>query len=294
MPETPQTIDLLSPSTVFVNRLPDMTGVVERLFRHFRSLLFQEFRYNLQAVDERFSIVSHDEYLGSRNGYNLYGILNIPSIKGRSLIILEGALLAALVDDLFGADRPTPPELEGPQISLMETRIGRHIMDMLVTALEVAFQQYFEAKGEVVRIEGFSTLATVADANEPFCVISGALRLPTGGGTVSIGTPYRGLEVYREVLGSPIGAQAEKEAQSQWTDRAAAAIDDVPVEIGFEIGSVLMSAGAMAALAVGDVLPLTLHRSARAVVGDASIGPITYGAVGPNYGVYFGNDHEEQ
>lgn len=294
MPETPEKIDLLTPSTVFVNRLPDLTAVVERMFRHFRTLLFQEFRYNLQAVEGRYGIVSHDEYLGGRNGYNLYGILNISAIKGRSLIILEGALLAALVDDLFGADRPTPPELDQPQISIMETRIGRRLMDMLVTSLNVAFQQYFEANAEILRTEGFAALASVGDAAEPFCVISGALSLATGGGTIAIGIPYRGLEAHREVLGAPIGAQAEKEAQSQWADRVAAAVDDVPIEIGFEIGTVPMSAGAIAALAVGDVLPLTLHRSARAVVGDTSVGPITYGAVGSNYGVYFGNDHEEQ
>ncbi|GHD98138.1 hypothetical protein U879_11715 [Defluviimonas sp. 20V17] len=294
MPETYQAIDLLHPETVFVNRLPDMTGVVERLFRHFRALLFQEFRYTLQSADGQFRILSHDEYLGNRPGYNLYGILALPPVKGLSLVILEGSLLAALVDELFGASAPAGPEQARGQISIMETRIGRRLVEMVVTSINVAFQQYFPVAAEIVRTEGFSALASVADAAEPFCVLSTTLGLSTGEGSVSIAIPYRGLEPFSEVLGAPMGGESQKEAHSQWIDRIAASIDTVPVEIAFEIGTTQLSAGALGALAEGDILPLALHRDARAIIGGAAVGTITYGAVGTNYGVYFANDQQEQ
>ncbi|MDA3888300.1 MAG: FliM/FliN family flagellar motor switch protein [Allgaiera sp.] len=294
MPETSHTIDLLKPETVFVNRLPDMTGVVERLFRHFRALLFQEFRYTLQSADGQFRILSHDEYLGNRPGYNLYGILALPPIKGLSLVILEGPLLAALVDELFGASAPAEPDQTRAQISIMESRIGRRLIEMIVTSVNVAFEQYFPIAAEIVRTEGFSALASVADAAEPFCVLSTTLSLSTGTGSVSIAIPYRGLEPFSEVLGAPMGGESQKEAHSQWVDRIAASIDNVPVEVAFEIGSIQLSAGALAALSEGDVLPLTLHHDARAIIGGAAVGTITYGADGANYGVYFGNDQQEQ
>ncbi|MEX1663281.1 FliM/FliN family flagellar motor switch protein [Thioclava sp. 15-R06ZXC-3] len=296
MPDTPEfePIDLINPTTVFVNRLPDMSGVVERLFRYFRTQLFQEFRFGVEIQEGKFQIVNHDAYLAPRDGYHLFAILNLSPIRGLSLVTLDGALLAALVDDLFGADAPAPEDKLQPQISNMEARIGRRLIEMIGPAISAAFQQYFVVQPEVVRTEGFAALASVGDAVEPFCKMSAQVSLPAGGGTISIAIPYRGLEPYREILGSPAGGQAELEARSRWTDHLSEAIEEVPVEIGFEIGTVSMSAGGLSALAVGDMLPLTFHRNARAVIGKTTIADISYGAVGPNYGVFFENDQQKK
>lgn len=289
MPEAAQftKIDLLNPETVFVNRLPDMTVVQERLFRHFKTLLFQEFRRNVDSTDDVFHIVSHDEYLSHRGGCNLYGIMNIAPIKGLSLVTIDGHLLAAVVDDIFGADAPAPLDSGRNELSRMENRIGKRLMNMMVASVSTAFQQYFEVSAEIVRTEGFSALASVGDAAEPFCAMSTKLSLPTGAGTLSIAMPYRGLEPFREILGSPMGGRGQQDASSLWADRIEAAVDNVPIEIAFEIGTVSLPARNLATLAVGDVLPLTFHRNARAMIGGTSIAEIRYGAVDLNYGVYF-------
>ncbi|TMV87228.1 hypothetical protein FGG78_18965 [Thioclava sp. BHET1] len=289
----PQPVDLLNPATQFVNRLPDMSGVLERLLRNFRTQLFQEFRLNVQTVDGKFDIISHDEYLTSRQSYCLYGVLNIAPIRGLSLVTIEGALLGALVDELFGASSPSPGEFEHAQISIMEARIGRRLIEMLGRALRTAFEQYVALQIEIIRTEGFAALATVGDAAEPFCTMTTRVGLTTGSGTISIALPYRGLEPFREILGSPAGGQAELEARSQWADRLADTVDGVPVEIGLEIGTITISARALADLAVGTVLPLSFHRNARAMIGDTPVAEIRYGAVGTTYGVSFSNDRQD-
>lgn len=292
MPDA-KAVDLLNPARQFVNRLPDMSGIVERLVRNFRTQLFQDFRLNAQSVEGEFDIITHDEYLTPRAGYQLFGILNIQPIRGLSLITIEGTLLAALVDELFGASAPASTALARPQISNMEARIGRRLIDMLGKALQAAFQQYFTIQVELVRTEGYAALATVGDAADPYCSMRARVALPTGEGAISLALPYRGLEPHREILGSPAGGQAEMEARSYWADRITEAIESVPVEVGFEIGIIALSARSLSTLGVGDVLPLTFHRNARAMIGGAPVATVRYGAVGQSYGVCFSHDQQD-
>jgi len=281
-------IDLINPETVFVNRLPDMMVVQERLFRHFKTRLFQEIRRNVQSTKDMFEISSHDEYLGHRDGCNLYGVLNIQPIKGFSLMTIEGSLLAALVDDLFGANAPPADGAPQPaEMSIMEKRIGRRLIDIMINSIDVAFRQYFTASTSVVRTEGFAALASVGDAGEPFCVMSAELTMPTGAGAISIAIPYRGMEPFREILGSPLGGLTHQDASSLWSSHVETAIDIVPIEIGFEIGAISISTSQLETLAVGDVLPLTFHRNARAMINQATLAEIAYGSVNSNYGVCF-------
>lgn len=288
MPEVFQIteVDLVNPQTFFVNRLPDMSVVQERLFRHFRNRIFQEFRRNVQSAADKYEIIKHDEYLAPRGGYNLYGVFNIHPIKGFALVTIEGELLAALVDDLFGAEGPSLNEKLAPtEISAMETRIGRRLMEIMADATAVALQQYFAVNATIIRTEGFAALASVGDATEPYCVLASELTLPTGSGGISIALPYRGLEPFSEILASPLGGQAHQDASSIWAMRAEMVAEGIPVEVAFEIGTVAVTTNQLATLAAGDTLPLTFHRKARAMAGEAVLAEVTYGSIESYYGV---------
>lgn len=294
-PPSPRIVDLINPGTLFVNRLPDMTTVMDRVFRHIKSRIFQEFRRDVELDDEWNEIATHDRYLGqwSRPGGQparaLFGVVNIEPLAGFSIITVGGEVLAALVDDLFGATEPgkalAPTSSE---ISAMETRIGSRLFKIVGDAVTNTFQQYFETRVSLVRTEGHAALATVSDAAEPFFVMGAKIGMPTGEGAISVAIPYRGLEPFAEILASPVGGQAQQGAASLWKARLSEAMDGVPVEVAFEVGSSSVSAAHLAALKVGDVLPLRLHENARVVAGGAQIAELeNYGGLDDKYGVLF-------
>lgn len=291
MPETEQSvkpIDLVHPEAVFVNRLPDLGVVQERVLRSFKTAIFQAMRVNLKTENEAYTVISHDDYLAEKSGdYALYGVLSLqPAVRGMALITVQGRLLSALVDDLFGAGNiPAETSPIRAEITLMEARIGECVIQMMADAIGMAFRQHFEVDATISRFESHPALASVGDATEPFCVMSATLALSTGSGLISIALPYRGLEPYRDVLSSPVNGLAQKGADIAWREQMEAALAEAPLHLGFEIGTVSINTSACAALEPGQILPLRLHRGVRAISGGSLLAEGRYGAIDDHYGV---------
>lgn len=263
-------IDLVSPSAIFVNRLPDMTAFRERFFRSCRTRVFQMLHRSVHVHDEKFDVVPHDEYLtGIHSGQCLYGITEVAPIRGLSLVTISRDLLSAIVDDLFGAgDLRIESDEEPGEISAMERRIGVKLIDAFAQALHDAFSPQLDLAPRVIRQESHTTLASVADAEELLCIMAGTLATVNGSGLVSVAIPYRGIEPYRVALSSGVSGTNQTEANPEWSDRLANVTDEIEMEVTIETGSITIPLRSLQALEVGDLLPLRIFRYARVISGD--------------------------
>lgn len=268
--ETLTRIDLVSPSATFVNRLPDMTAFRERFFRACRARIFQMLHRSVHVHDEKFDVVPHDDYLtGIHSGQCLYGITEVAPIRGLSLVTISRDLLAAIVDDLFGAgDIRIEPGDETGEISAMERRIGAKLIDTFAQALHDAFSPQLDLAPRVIRQESHTTLAAVADAEELLCVMAGNLATVNGSGLVSVAIPYRGIEPYRVVLSSGVTGLNQAESNPEWAARLASVTDEIEIEVIIETGDIKIPLRSLQALEVGDVLPLRVYQYARVISGD--------------------------
>lgn len=272
-------INLISPSATFINRLPDMSVLFERLFRAFRTHVFQEMRRSTTVHGEKHGIVLHDDYLVAATGhYCLFGIMNISPVRGMALACIEGEFIAALVDDLFGAgNQPSEHPVErGP--SMMERRVGEQLMRMLGQSIQDALGQHFPVHTDVLRTETHATLASVADASEPYYTMSSVFELPTGQGVISIALPYRGLETFREALSAPIGSGSRQGADEHWAGLVGRALEDIGFDLGIEIGTFEMPIRFLANMQVGEIVPINLHKDALIKIGNIVIGACQCGA----------------
>jgi flagellar motor switch protein FliM len=278
-------IDLVNPAANFVNRLSDMTAFRERFFRSCRTRVFQMLRRTIHIGDERFDVIPHDEYLtGIHNDQCLYGISELPPIRGLSLVTVSRGLLSAVVDELFGAgDIPAGPRNDIGEVSAMERRIGVKLLEAFVQALRDAFSPQLDIAPRLIRSESHPTLASVADAEELLCTMVASLITPTGGGLLSVAIPYRGLEPYRVALSSPMSILTQAEPNGDWSARLANVTDEIEIEVVIETGTVKIPVRALLDLKVGDVLPLRVFRYARVVSSDGT--PLCFADVGARYGM---------
>ena len=275
MPESvsPQRIDLVNPAATFVNRLPDMTAFRERFFRACRTRVFQALRRSLQVGNERWAVIPHDEYLTQvHSDQCLYGITELPPVRGLSIVTVSRGLLSAVVDDLFGAgDIPTDPADTTDEISAMERRIGLKLLGMFVQSLRDAFAPQIDIAPRLVRTESHTTLASVADAEEPLCMMAANVAMQTGGGLLSVAIPYRGLEPYRLILASSTSGLALTKTNQAWFEQIAAMLDRVPIEVAVAAGVIRIPVREMRRLKVGDVIPFRLFKQARIVSPDGTL-----------------------
>lgn len=282
-------LDMINRGATFTNRLPDMGAVLERLFRAYRTNVYQDLRWSVSLSDETTDLVAHDDFLTSASANSvLYGVIDLPPIRGLTLAIIDGSLLAAFVDSLFGAPsglKGTGYECQSSDLSNMETRIGNRLMNITAKTLEDTFKSQIAVTASLVRTETHSALASVGDAADPYCILSALISLPTGDGRVSIAIPYRGLEPYREALSAPIGGNMQHEADKLWREQIRRALGSAPLTLGVEIGTSKVPVHALKTLGVGDVLPVKLHDGAHLTYAGTSIATGRYGAHEEKYGV---------
>jgi flagellar motor switch protein FliM len=290
MPDTTlQPLNLVSARVTSRNRLPGTDMLRERFFRMVRSKMFQVFRHSVQILDEASDIVPHDDYL-NRSGQHLgiYVIYEMPPIRGFTIIHLSNSLTAAIVDDVFGArDLPSSINSNAEELSDMERRIGKRTTDIFSDAITEACAPHFQITPKWSRTELHTALASVADSSDPLFVISGVIAFPCGAGDMSIAIPHKGLEPFREALASPISGLTKLEDDTEWADQITASLDDVPIELAFQIGEIRTALANIAAMRVGDILPARIFNQARVVAQGSVVGLADYGSLGLDVGIAF-------
>ncbi len=268
-----QKIDLVHRQRHFTNTLPDLRLYRERFFRACRTRLFQTLRRNVQVEDDRSTTLLHDEYLNAvHDGPCLYTIYAIPPLRGLALLTISRSLLAAVVDDLFGAGgihaKIGQNDLD---LSGMERRIGVKFGVMAGQSLRDAFLPQIEFTPTVTGTESHAALVSVADSAEPFSVMAARLSLSTGGGLVSVAIPYRALEPYRTALSSVISIGGKHDNEKAWEDQMDASLGEVPIELAAQAGVVSIPVRSLSRLQVGDIVALQIFRHARLVRPDGGV-----------------------
>ena len=283
---------MLRPPAMMSNRLPDLTIVYERLFRAFRGRLFHDTRRNIGVMGVGHKVIQHDDLLNMwPDTPVLFGVVEIQPLRGFSIIMIEGSFLSCIVDALFSSGEPAP-STAGQDLTPMEKRIGESIMKMVAQSADDALRTHLEVGVHVLRTETHPTLASVADAAEPYYAMFAKLAAGSGGegGGLTVAFPYRSLEAFRTALSSPGGVSLRHDSNATWDRQLATALDEIEISLGVEIGTTSIPLGDLASLAPGDVLPVTLHRLAR--VTDVN-GPVAEAAFGrldeERYGVVLRN-----
>jgi flagellar motor switch protein FliM len=268
-----QKIDLVHKQRHYTNTLPDLRLFRERFFRACRTRLFQTLRRNVRVEDEWSDTLLHDEYLGTvHDGPCFYTIYAMPPLRGLTLLTISRSLLAAIVDDLFGAGgihaKVGQNDLD---LSGMERRIGMKFGLMAAQSLRDAFSPQIDLVASVTGTESHTALVSVADSSEPFCIMAARIFLSTGGGLVSVAIPYRALEPYRNTLSSAISIVGSGDGEKAWEDQMDASLGEVPIEFAVQVGVASIPIRLLSQMQVGEVISLRVFRHARVVRTDGGL-----------------------
>jgi flagellar motor switch protein FliM len=110
-----------------------MEGVSGPIMRKIALSLSQRMRCPVHLVSCVTGVVTHDQALSTLPDVMLAGIADLAPLHGRGIIAIEGTLIGAVVDAMFGAttkDQYTRNDLSG-----MELRIGRQMIDQTVVGI---------------------------------------------------------------------------------------------------------------------------------------------------------------
>jgi flagellar motor switch protein FliM len=261
-------------------RLPQLRSVLmetlsDRFMRQIAFSLFQRMRHSVSLLSCINGVMSHESAMSSLPEVMLAGIADLAPLRGRMLVAIDGDLIGAVVDALCGATSAQP--FERYELSAMETRIGRQIIDLTLREISEGLNGLMHLELTPISFENASGMLAIADGQDWMIVCTGIFDTALGMGTIKIVAPYAALEPLEIKINSQSGIIAQRGSDTRWISSVEQMAEDTPVDLRFELARAPVPVAVFEALRIGDILPVLLQPDAQAVCGGVDLFRAEYG-----------------
>jgi len=182
-------------------------------------------------------------------------IFKIEPLRGFSLIVLEGPLIFAFVDTLFGGKSVSPVKIEGRNFTAIETKIIEKIVRMTLGDLQQAWSNIYKVKMTFTRSEMDPQFATIVTSNDMVIVVRFLIEFENSSGLMTLCMPYAMIEPLREKLSYKF--QRERlEIDQHWRRYIEEKIRELKVELNCTLGTAKITGREVLGLKVDDVIAL--------------------------------------
>jgi len=235
--------------------MPTLDIVNERLLRNFRLSLFELIRRTPELTIEPVAVQRFSEFLGDLPRTVSYNIVAQRPLRGSGLVVLDAALISALVDTLYGGAGKLQAPIDDRDFSPTEQRVIQRLVALVCTQYQKAWKEIYPLTLEYQRSETHAQFVNVAAPAEMVVVTN--LRLVIGAfeGCIRICMPYAALEPIREVLYGAQQADAIAEDR-RWVTLLTREIQSAEVTLVAELARPQLTVGELLAMKAGDFVEL--------------------------------------
>jgi flagellar motor switch protein FliM len=252
-----------------------MEGLAERFMRQIAFTLFQRMRHGVQLLNCTSAVISHDAALSGMPNVMLAAIIDMAPLRGRMLIVVEGALIGAVVDAMCGAASAA----DGPrgELSVMETRVGKQIIELTMTTMMEVFGNISPLNWSILQFETALGMLAVADAQDWMIATTGIFETGIGAGSIRVIAPFSGFEPLEARATSATALSAENASDKSWHRSLARLTEATRLDLRLELVRTRIPVGDLARLRPGDVLACKILPDAIAAAGEIDLFHADYG-----------------
>ena len=274
--------DFTSQDRIVRGRLPTLEMINERFARYLRTSLFNMLRRSADISVSGVQMLKFSEFVHSLFVPTSLNIARIPPLRGKSLFVLDPKLVFSVVDSFFGGSGRFHNKIEGRDFTPTELRVVQLLLDLAFKDLQRAWQPVLEVEFEYVNSEVNPQFASIVSPSEVVVVTTFNVDIESGGGDLYICLPYSMLEPIRELLDA--GVQSDRgERDERWEMAMREEVMGASVEISSVLGEATLPLRVLAALQVGDIIPLDVSEDVEVCAGNL---PIFRGKLGVHNNSY--------
>jgi flagellar motor switch protein FliM len=268
--------DMTTQVRIVRGRMPAFEMINERFARSLRISLFNMIRRNPEISVAPIQLVKYSEFLQTLRLPASLNLVKLPPLRGTGLIVLDGRMVFAVVDNFFGGTGRNA-EIEGRDITVTESRIVQMVLRQAFVDLQEAWAPVHPLKVEYLNTETNPHFANFVSASEVVVVTSFKIGLEGGGGELHMALPYSMIEPIRELLDS--GMQSDQNnGNLSWMRTLSEDVKDVNIEVVPLLGQTTLTVGQVLNLKPGDVIPCDFDGQATLLVEGLPFLRGTYGA----------------
>ncbi|MGE4481069.1 FliM/FliN family flagellar motor switch protein [Acidocella sp.] len=270
-----ETLDLLDPMRAPLLRSILMETLADRFMRQVAFVLFQRMRHSVQLLSCIQNVISHESAMSALPEVMLAGISELTPLRGRMLLAIDGDLIGAMVDAMCGATAAHP--FERYELSALETRVGRQIVDLAFTTIAETFTPIVPLNLEAIAYENATGMLAIAEGQDWMIAVTGIFETELGSGTIRVIVPYAAFETLETKIAHQSGLLGGRGTDTGWAAGVDMLTDMTPVELRFELARAEIPLAMFQALRPGDLLPVTLWPHAVGMGGGVDLFIADYG-----------------
>jgi len=247
--------DLTNQERIIRGRMPGLEIINERFTRFFQASISSFLKRDVDVTPTSVGVPKFGELMRKIPLPSSINILKMDPLRGLVLLILDTKFVYRLIDLYFGGAGQTYVKIEGRNFTLIEERIIRKVVDLMIADIEKSWKSLVPIKIRHMRSEINPQFATIVAPTEVVVTTTFKIEIEDLGGDLFIGLPYPTIEPIREKLYG--GFQSDQlEENRKWMDRFAEQLTECRLETIAEIGRASLTIGDVVDLSVGDVIML--------------------------------------
>ena len=251
--------DLSSQDRIVRGRMPTLEMINERFARYTRISMFNFLRRSADVASGGIQIMKFGEYIHTLYVPTSLNLVKVRPLRGTALFIMDAKLVFKLVDNFFGGDG-RHAKIEGREFTPTELRVVQVVLGQVFTDMKEAWHAVMDLEFEYYGSEVNPAMANVVSPSEVVVVSSFHIELDGGGGDLHVAMPYSMIEPIREVLDAGVQSDID-EVDERWVQSLQEDIQNAKVPVHGTICEREISLREVAALKVGDVIPVEIPQN---------------------------------
>ena len=252
-----------------------MEGLSDPIMRKIAYSLSQRMRCPVQVLSCVNGVISHDSAVSALPDLMLAAIVELKPLHSRIIIAVEGDLIGAVVDAMFGAT--SSDESFRRELSTMEQRIGKQMIDLTIAGLGEVLASFMPLDWTILQYEMAVGMLAIADKQDWMISTTGIFETSLGIGSIRVIVPYSAFEPFEVQVNMQTWLLGHALVDQRWTATIERLVGATQVDLQFDIMRGHVPIGVVDRMTVGQILPLFLLPQAICFAGGIDLFYADYG-----------------
>ena len=255
-------------------RMPTLGIINERFIGFSRTSLFSATGLSLDVSISSIDSLKFGDFCRSIPIPASLNIFKMEPLRGFALLVLEGPMVFAFVDTLFGGRAVSHVKLEGKTFTTIEKKIIGKIVEMILGDLQEAWSDVYKLKMILTRSEMDPQFAAITTPDDMVIATKLTIDLQNVSGTMTICIPYSVLEPIRDKLKQRF--QGERfEVDQKWTRYIRGKVKELTINLSCTLGRADITGRELLAMKAGDIIHLDQKMSDPVIVNVEGVPKFT-------------------
>lgn len=254
LPYTPLNLFQLSRPDGDEFRIPNLDIIIDGFCRLYATSLTNQLQRTFSITRTSLQTYEFQKFMADKSTPGAIGILDMPPLKHGALIIVDPKLSFSMIEIMLGAAADLETLPLSRRLTTIELNILKATLNDACTDLNKSFEQLIELKTELMKLENNARLVSIVEPEAEVIVATLLVKVSNLMGEIHLVFPFATLEPLRDLLKELLNISTT--TRSSWQDVLEDEIDDMPVTLTAQSGTLTLPVSSVLNLQIGDIVPI--------------------------------------